>query len=262
MNVLAVIPARFGSTRFPGKPLARETGKYLIQHVVERVRIARTISRTLIATDDARIAAAAREFGAECVMTRSDHVSGTDRIAEAVVALAGGDPRDIVLNVQGDEPEIEPAALDQLVRRMQAEPALAAGTLACPFPAESDPSDPNRVKVVRSRRDEALYFSRARIPFPREAATDAERVEPLLHLGVYAYRREFLLEFARWPASPLEQTEKLEQLRILEYGVPMAVEIVQHAPAGVDTPDDYRMFVQRWRNASLEHSSHLRGTNR
>lgn len=262
MDVLAVIPARFGSTRFPGKPLARETGKYLIQHVVERVRRAGTIHRTLIATDDARIAAAAGEFGAECVMTRPDHVSGTDRIAEAVAALSGGSPRDLVLNVQGDEPEIEPAALDQLVSRMIGRPELAAGTLACPFPATSDPADPNRVKVVRSRRGEALYFSRARIPFPREDSTDAEAVRPLLHLGVYAYRREFLLKFARWPASPLEQTEKLEQLRILENGVPMAVEIVQHAPAGVDTPEDYRMFVQRWRRAHAEPTLHLRGTNR
>lgn len=265
MNIVAVIPARYGSTRYPGKPLLRETGKFLIQHVCERVRLARNIPRCLVATDDERILEAVRSFGGEAVMTRADHPSGTDRIAEVARNL-GGAPNDILLNVQGDEPEIEPEYLDRLVGRMVADEAASAGTLACPFPPHGDPRDPNCVKVAINHAGHALYFSRAPIPYPRDSwsagstpATSAAPASPdtgkmpappvgfLLHLGVYAYRRAFLLEFAGWPPSPLERIEKLEQLRVLENGRAMLVEVVEKAAVGIDTPRDYEQFVARWR---------------
>lgn len=243
MNVLAVIPARYGSTRFPGKPLVRKTGRPLIQHVVERASAARAIDRVVVATDDARIVNAVRSFGGEAVMTRGDHASGTDRIAEVAQAL-GGAPDDLVLNVQGDEPEIEPAYLDRLVDRVRGS-ACPVGTLACPFPADNDPRDPNCVKVVLNLRGEALYFSRALIPYPRADAVGESPAEWLLHLGVYAFRRSFLLEFASWETSRLERLERLEQLRVLERGHGIAVEVVERAFPGVDTPEDYERFVAR-----------------
>ena len=184
MDVVAIIPARYGSTRFPGKPLARQTGKYLIQHVYERVRQARGIGRCLVATDDERIAAAVREFGGEAVMTRADHPSGTDRIAEVVRRLGGADD-DIILNVQGDEPEIEPAYLDRLAARLAGEGAdCPTATLACPFPEDADPHDPNCVKVVVNRAGRALYFSRALVPYPRDRDGVGPRDRWRLHLGV------------------------------------------------------------------------------
>ena len=247
MQVVAIIPARFGSIRFPGKPLARQTGKFLIQHVYERVSSATRVDQCIIATDDQRIADAVRSFGGQAAMTREDHASGTDRIAEVVEGLAGA-PDDIILNVQGDEPEIEPAFLDQLIDRFRTNPDVKMGTLACPFPAESDPADPNCVKVVCNQQENALYFSRALIPYPREMG-DAQAAGSrwLLHLGVYAYRRTFLLEFASWNVSALEQTERLEQLRVLERGHDIAVTVVPNAFAGIDTPGDYERFVSRWR---------------
>lgn len=274
MPVLAVIPARYASSRFPGKPLARKTGKYLIQHVVEQVRRASTIDRVLIATDDERILRAVREFGGECVMTAAEHPCGTDRIAEVARSAAGAD-FDLIVNVQGDEPEIEPEYLDRLVMRMRegechaastagtavahsvsriagtaaAHAGCSMATLACLFPADADPHDPHLVKVVLNQRREALYFSRAAIPFSRDEAGGAQTGRFLLHLGVYAYRREFLLEFASWIPTPLEQLEKLEQLRALEYGAAIAVEIVPRAGAGIDTPEEYDRFVARQEGA-------------
>lgn len=246
MHVVAIIPARFGSTRFPGKPLASETGKFLIQHVHEQVSAAQRVDRCIVATDDVRIAEAVRSFGGEAALTRSDHPSGTDRIAEVVRGLDGA-PDDIILNVQGDEPEIEPACLDRLVERLRADPTCPVATLACPFPPGADPKNPNHVKVVCNRRGMALYFSRALIPYPREADAGAGDGEWLLHLGVYAYRRTFLLDFATWETSALERTERLEQLRVLDNGHAIAVAIVQHACAGIDTPEDYERFVARHR---------------
>lgn len=249
MEVIAIIPVRYASTRFPGKPLARQTGKYLIQHVYERVLAARRVQRCVVATDDERIASAVREFGGVAVMTRADHPSGTDRIAEVARAAPGADD-DVIINVQGDEPEIEPAYLDRLVDRLAGEPAdCPIATLACPFPAGADPRDPNCVKVVRNSAGRALYFSRALLPYPRDGDVGAPPGTWLLHLGVYAYRRAFLLDLAGWPPSPLEQIEKLEQLRVLERGVALAVEIVEHACVGIDTPRDYENFLARWRAA-------------
>jgi 3-deoxy-manno-octulosonate cytidylyltransferase (CMP-KDO synthetase) len=248
MDVVALIPARYASTRFPGKPLARETGKYLIQHVCERVAASRRIRRCIVATDDDRIAAAVREFGGEAALTRPDHSSGTDRIAEVVHGLPGS-PDDVILNVQGDEPEVEPASLDRLVERLGAEPSAECpvATLACPFPPDTDPREPNCVKVVTNFAGRALYFSRALIPYPRDGGGDLTPGRCLLHLGVYAYRRAFLLQLAAWKPGVLEQVEKLEQLRVLERGFALAVEIVAHASVGIDTPQDYARFVARYR---------------
>ncbi len=245
MKAVAIIPARYGSTRFPGKPLAKKTGRTLIQHVVERVLQAQRIERCLVATDDERIRSAVREFGGEAVMTRPDHASGTDRIAEVVEKL-GGARDDIILNVQGDEPEIEPAYLDQLIGRLAGEDAdCPMATLACPFPPDSDPRDPNCVKVVRNSTGRALFFSRSLIPYPRDDHGAVTQRGCLLHLGVYAYRRAFLLELAGLPPGVLEGIERLEQLRVLERGYALAVEIVEHACVGIDTPEDYERFVAR-----------------
>ena len=251
MQVVAIIPARFGSTRFPGKPLAEQTGKYLIQHVYEQVIAARRVNRCIVATDDERSVEAVRSFGGEATMTRADHPSGTDRLAEVVRGL-DGTPDDIILNVQGDEPELEPAHLDRLVECLVADGACSVATLAAPFPATADPRDPNCVKVVCNRQGQALYFSRALIPWPREQQAAADDYDWLLHLGIYAYRRAFLLDFASWETSPLERIERLEQLRVLDNGYAMAVTVVQHACAGVDTPEDYEQFVAR-------HQARMRG---
>ena len=243
MSVLAVIPARFASTRFPGKPLANDTGKYLIQHVYERVIAAERIDECVVATDDQRIVKAVRSFGGNVEMTDAHHLSGTDRVAE-VAQRRGGWDSDVILNVQGDEPELEPTYLDRLVERLANSPCSMA-TLACPFPQGSDPRDPNCVKVVLNQRKEALYFSRSLIPYEPDADAGGERW--LLHLGVYAYRRAFLMEYSQWAPTALERVEKLEQLRALEHGRAIAVEVVERACIGIDTPQDYEEFVKRWR---------------
>ncbi len=246
MKTVAVIPARYGSTRLPGKPLLRETGRFLIQHVCEQVGRSRRIEAVFVATDDVRIVEAVASFGGRAILTRPDHPSGTDRICEALGQIPGDDDQ-LVVNVQGDEPEIEPAALDALIERMHAEPDVGVGTLAAPFPEGLDPADPSAVKVVLDARGRALYFSRARIPHPRDLEPDDPVARPLLHLGVYALRRGFLRRFASWPPGVLERIERLEQLRILERGEPVAVVRVSRASIGIDTPQDYARFVARWR---------------
>ncbi|MEK7469482.1 MAG: 3-deoxy-manno-octulosonate cytidylyltransferase [Planctomycetota bacterium] len=230
-----MIPARFAAQRLPGKPLLNETGKTLIQHVWEQVRLARNVSRILIATDDQRIFDAVKAFRGTPVMTRADHPSGTDRIAE----VAAGLDEEIVVNVQGDEPEVAPESIDQLVELARTSGAPVA-TLACDF-AKANPADPAKVKVVRDLAGNALYFSRALIPFPR-----GEGAVPLLHVGMYAYKREFLLKFPSLEPTRLEKTEKLEQLRVLEHGFKIAVGLTSPGPGGIDTPEDYKAFVKRY----------------
>src|SRR3954454_6141004 len=244
MEIVAVIPARFGSTRLPGKPLLSETGRPLIQHVVEAAQKASRIARVIVATDDSRIVEAVARFGGECVMTRADHPSGTDRVAEVARTLP--DAR-IVVNLQGDEPEISPEALDLVVSVLEADDAAAMATLATPIRTEAVYRDPSCVKVVCSQAGRALYFSRAPIPCHRDGLPDPSTPPGYLHLGLYAYRREFLLRLAGLPPSALETTEKLEQLRVLEAGYAIAVGIVDEPSVGIDTPDDYRAFVERWR---------------
>lgn len=240
---MAVIPARYAASRFPGKPLVNETGRFLIQHVYQQVQRAHRIERVIVATDDRRIADAVASFGGDAVMTRADHVSGTDRVAE----VAQGLECDLVINVQGDEPEIDPGQLDRLIEIMEQDDGCPMGTLACPFSAVpgADPSDPAAVKVVLDRRGRAIYFSRSQIPFVRDDAGKMP-TQPLLHLGVYAYRREFLLQLAALKPTPLEQSESLEQLRVLEHGYEIAVAVVDKACVGIDTPEDYAAFVKRF----------------
>jgi 3-deoxy-manno-octulosonate cytidylyltransferase (CMP-KDO synthetase) len=246
MEIIGVIPARFASTRLPGKPLLSETGRPLIQHVVEAARQARRLDRIIVATDDQRIAAAVAAFGGECAMTRADHATGTDRVAE----VAGRLPRaEIVVNVQGDEPEVSGAALDRLVSILEDDRDAPMATLATPIRAEHVYNDPSCVKVVCTQAGRALYFSRSPIPHHRDARPDPNSGEPLahLHLGLYAYRCEFLLRLSTLPTSRLEAAERLEQLRVLEAGHPIAVGIVAEPSIGIDTPEDYRRFVARWR---------------
>ncbi len=242
LNTIALIPARFASTRFPGKPLAHDTGKYLIQHVYEQVSRADAVSEVIVATDDDRIFQAVHSFGGRAEMTRADHPSGTDRVAEIAQHLDA----DIIVNVQGDEPELEPAHIDRLIALMADNPDAPVGTLACPFPPDADPTDPNANKVVLDARGRAMYFSRSLIPYPRDC--NGQPDDParwLLHIGIYAYRRAFLLELAKLPPTPLEQREQLEQLRVLEHGHTIAVAVVDRAAVGIDTPEDYAAFVRR-----------------
>jgi 3-deoxy-manno-octulosonate cytidylyltransferase (CMP-KDO synthetase) len=234
----AIVPARYASTRLPGKPLLAETGLPLIQHVWEQVSRARLLDPVIIATDDERIAAAAEGFGAQVAMTRADHVSGTDRAAE----VAEGLDAQWVLNVQGDEPEVDPADLDRLVERL-ASSGEELVTLVRPLrPGEEHVlADPNAVKVVLDDVDRALYFSRSPVPH----GTDPEGA--YLHLGVYGFRRDALLAFAGAPPAALERRERLEQLRALAMGMRIGCVRTAHDALGIDTPDDYARFVERFR---------------
>jgi 3-deoxy-manno-octulosonate cytidylyltransferase (CMP-KDO synthetase) len=243
LTATVVIPARYASTRFPAKILAAETGRPLVQHVVDQVRRCKRVRDVLVATDSQRIVEALRPFETRCVMTSATHQSGTDRIAEVA---AGGLASEIIVNVQGDEPEIEPHVVDSLIERLESDDAFDMATAATLFPAGSDPADPNLVKVVIAPDGHAVYFSRAPIPFHRDRPMGVLPVY-YLHLGIYAYRREFLLKFASWPPTPLETTEKLEQLRALEHGRSIYVLKVDRATHGIDTPEQYAVFVKRER---------------
>jgi 3-deoxy-manno-octulosonate cytidylyltransferase (CMP-KDO synthetase) len=241
-SATVIIPARFGSVRFPAKALAADTGRPLVQHVVDQVAKCKRVKQTLVATDDQRIVDALRPFGTRCVMTSVDHQSGTDRIAEVARELDD----DIIVNVQGDEPEIEPETIDALIKRLvESEEQMA--TVASRWPRDADPRDPNLVKVVIDYVQRAIYFSRSMIPFPRASAGNPmdAREHFLLHVGIYAFRRAFLLRFAQLPQTELEQTEKLEQLRALEAGHRIGVVKVERAAHGIDTPEQYIAFVER-----------------
>lgn len=245
---MAIIPARLGSTRFPGKVLADRTGKPLIGHVWESTRRAGSLSRVVIATDDQRVMDAARGFGAEAVMTSANHPNGTSRLAEAAAKL-GLAADAIVVNVQGDEPELDPSVIDDavgaLVRRERS--GAAIGTAATPMDPMERPEDPNTVKVVMARDGIALYFSRSRIPFDRDG-TGGAAAQCYRHIGLYVYRRSTLERYAAMEPTPLEQSEKLEQLRALENGLRIAVAIVRPEATGgggIDTPEQYEAFVRR-----------------
>jgi 3-deoxy-manno-octulosonate cytidylyltransferase (CMP-KDO synthetase) len=244
MKTAVVIPARYASRRLPGKPLLRETGKYLVQHVYERACQAPGVDTVIVATDDPRIASAVQGFGGRVEMTRRNHASGTDRVAE----VAGRLDMDCVVNLQGDEPLIEPSSIETLIRVLGESDADMA-TLAAPLQSAEQWRNPNSVKVVCDAAGRALYFSRSPIPFVRDGQPDFSlRPPPFLHhLGIYAYRRRFLLTLADLPPHPLEQLEKLEQLRVLAHGRRIQVGVVGHGTPGVDTYDDYRRFVAVWR---------------
>ena len=235
MKVVGIIPARYASTRFPGKPLALIAGKPLIQHVVKRCQQASSLSEVIVATDDERIAETARKL-CRVEMTAPSHPSGSDRIAEAVARVAC----DAVVNVQGDEPLINPGVIDAVAGALSAAD-MSTAAVRIKNPAEYD--NPNAVKVVVNAAGLALYFSRRTIPYLRDAASGSVSEQlaafPFLkHLGIYGYRRETLLRLVKFPISPLEAAEKLEQLRALENGIPIAVVRVEYDSVGVDAPED------------------------
>lgn len=243
VKIVVCIPARYTSTRFPAKVLAKDTGKYLIQHTWEQACKARLPKRVVIAADDDKIVQAAREFGAECVLTSPKHNSGTDRIAEAV----GRSDADIVINVQGDEPRIDPDHIDLLARMMLDNPKAEMATLAAPFATREQIADPNVVKVVAGIGGKAIYFSRSVIPYDRDRAGVGDAGVYLRHIGIYAYRRDFLLKITSLPQTPLEKLEKLEQLRALENGYTILVGRVEHTCEGIDTPEQYAAFAKIYR---------------
>lgn len=235
MNILGIIPARFASSRFPGKPLHPIAGKSLIQRVIERCQLARSLREVIVATDDEHIAGVARKF-CRVEMTRADHPSGSDRIAE----VAARCPCDAVVNIQGDEPLIDPAVIDVVATALV---GAEMSTAATPIKNTEEYDNPNVVKVVTSVAGRALYFSRRTIPFLRDYAGQPVAAQlaafPILkHLGIYGYRRDALLRLVKFPQSPLEQAERLEQLRALENGIPIAVVRVDYDSVGVDVPAD------------------------
>lgn len=235
-KVVAIIPARYHSNRFEGKPLAEIAGKPMIQHVYERAMNVPLLSRVAVATDDERIADCVRKFGGEVVMTRSDHVSGTDRLAEAATKIDIPE-QDVVVNIQGDQPLFEQEVVEQVARPLLDDPALPMSTLIYKIVRKEEINDPNHVKTVFDRHGNALYFSRSSIPFQRNPD---EPVPPTYykHLGFYAYRKGFLLTFVSLPEGEWERFEKLEQLRALEYGYTIRVILTEHDSIEVDTPKD------------------------
>ena len=231
-KILGVIPARFASTRFPGKVLAQIAAKTMLEHVYERASLSTYLTSVIIATDDDRIRTVARSFGARVRMTRSDHLSGTDRAAE--VASAEEDV-EIVVNIQGDEPLISPEAIDAAILPLVHEPDLVMGTLKKRIEDPREITDSNVVKVVTNRSGDAVYFSRCAIPFARESSGGTPYFK---HIGLYVYRRDFLLAYPALPVGPLEAAERLEQLRALENGFSIRVVETEYESLGVDTPQD------------------------
>ena len=231
-KVAVVIPARYASTRLPGKPLLPIAGKPLVQHVWERCLRAKGVKRVIVATDDMRIAEAAFGFGAEVAMTSPKHRSGTDRVAEVARKLRGVTH---VINVQGDEPLIDPAIIAKLAEAMAKDKEIEMITCANPFAPDEDVTNPNMVKVVLDREGNGLYFSRSQIPFVRG---DGQRPAFYRHQGIYGYSLKFLLQFVKWKPGVLEQAESLEQLRALENGAKIRVILARKAAVGVDTPED------------------------
>ena len=240
MEVLAVIPARYGSTRFEGKVLAKDTGKFLVQHTYERALCAKSVEKVLIATDSEKVMKACASFGADCVMTSATHQSGTDRIAEAVRDI----DTEIIVNLQADEPEIEPTNIDYLVRLLRDSDADMA-TLVARFENEEQISDPNIVKAIVDKAGRAIYFSRSVVPYDRQAGGVGDISRYLRHLGIYAYMKDFLLKFTSLQPGELEKCEKLEQLRAIEHGFSIITGKVKHAWEGIDTAEQYAEFVRR-----------------
>lgn len=252
-KVIVVIPARLASSRLPEKMLLAETGKPLVQHTYEGAVACQSADRVLVATDSEQIAAVVRGFGGTAIMTSPECASGTDRVAEVARAMPEGT---IFVNVQGDEPEIVGEAVDHCVTALQADPHSVMSTLAVPLRSMSQLTALSCVKVICNAAGQAIYFSRGMLPRPRDWNDSLLTADPpvfLQHMGIYAYRREFLLQFPSLPKSPWEQIESLEQLRALHAGYHIAVRVVNTPSVGIDTPDDYRLFVERYRNGqSLE----------
>jgi 3-deoxy-manno-octulosonate cytidylyltransferase (CMP-KDO synthetase) len=235
-KTVGIIPARWASTRFPGKPLHPIAGKPLLQHTWDRCRRAKKLDHVIVATDDFRIAEAAFAWGAEVAMTSANHSSGTDRIAEVAAKVKQFAH---IINIQGDEPLIDPKLIDRLVRELQRDRKLEMITAAHPFADPGEAESPHQVKVVVNIKNEALYFSRGAIPFARDTSAPPQYFR---HQGIYGYTRDLLLRFVRWKSSPLERAESLEQLRALENGVRIQVVMTDSGSPGVDTPEDARMM--------------------
>jgi 3-deoxy-manno-octulosonate cytidylyltransferase (CMP-KDO synthetase) len=280
VKVIVCIPARYASTRFPSKVLAKDTGKFLIQHTYEQACKAKLPQKVIIAADDKRIADAAESFGAECIMTSPDCPSGTDRIAQAIRKMEDRGRRtedrkgrklnpvpytlnadDIVVNLQADEPEIDPANIDTVAQLLIDNAKAPMATLAAEFQTKAQIADPNIVKVVVTRNAvrstqhapaKAIYFSRSVIPYDRQSGGVGPVGQYLRHLGIYAYRKDFLLQFTKLLQGKLEQIEKLEQLRAIENGYPILVAKVKHVCDGIDTPEQYAAFVKRYKSATEE----------
>ena len=232
-KVVVVIPARYGATRLPGKPLVLLAGKTMIERVYERAKLAQRVSRVIVATEDDRIRKAVEAFGGEARMTRPDHRTGTERVAE----VAAHEEGDVFVNVQGDEPLLDPVAIDTAVDALLEEPAAQIATVATPVKTPGDIMDPNVVKTVLDFDGNALYFSRAPIPWVRDAANKVH-VRPLKHLGLYVFQRDALLEYPTLPQGELEKIEQLEQLRWMENGWKIRVAEVEHDAVSVDVPED------------------------
>ncbi|MEP6960694.1 MAG: 3-deoxy-manno-octulosonate cytidylyltransferase, partial [Acidobacteriota bacterium] len=244
-RILGVIPARYASSRFPGKSLVSIAGKTMLQHVWERASQARYLTSVIIATDDERIRQAAQAFGARVVMTRDDHVSGTDRVAE----VASASDAHWIVNVQGDEPTLDPAAIDATILGIldqQGDVEAPMGTLKTPILRPEVVHDPNVVKVVTDHNGNAIYFSRSPIPFVRESGSPVTQglVTHYKHIGLYIYQRDFLLAYSDLPIGPLEQAERLEQLRALENGFRIRVVETDYDSIGIDTPEDYQHVME------------------
>lgn len=250
MKITAVIPARYASIRFPGKALAEIDGRPMIQHVYERAVQSKLVNRVIVATDDQRIADAISSIGGEAIMTSTGHETGTDRLAE----VAAGLDSDIIVNVQGDEPLIDPAMIDQALLPFMEEADLQMGTVKTRIKCLHDFLSPNVVKVVTDNRGDALYFSRSPLPFFRDKWKDLKdesfccgKLLCYKHVGMYVYRRDFLLKFAAMPATFLEISEKLEQLRAIENGIKIRVVETEFESIGVDTPDDLIKVQEQYR---------------
>jgi len=248
-KILGVIPARFQSSRFPGKVLASIAAKTMLQHVYERASLSQYLTSIIIATDDDRVFSAARSFGARVRMTNSDHASGTDRVAE----VASAENAEIIVNIQGDEPLIDPAAIDTAILPLVHEPDVVMATLKKKIEDPREITDPNVVKVVTAHNGDAVYFSRCPIPFDRDRSASAPYFK---HIGLYVYQRDFLLNYSALPVGPLEQSERLEQLRALENGVPIRVVETEYESLGVDTPEDLDRVSRLFAASTLEGIKH------
>jgi len=250
VKIIAIIPARYASSRLPGKLILPEvkavTGKYILEHVYQNVIQAKRISRVIVATDSKLIYDVVRGFGGEAEMTSVLHTSGTDRIAEVVKQMDA----DVIINVQGDEPEMSASQVDQVADTLVENKDAAMATLATKIKTTEELSNPNVVKVVLDNNGYALYFSRSQIPYVRDGKNpiDTLGISFLRHLGIYAYKREFLVEYANLPAAPLENAEKLEQLRALSNGYKIKVAVTNCISRGIDTRDDLMAFIERYKH--------------